>query len=1306
MHDTLHHLSATTVGSWFDDNPTLQHLVATAVIPPETSFNLPCLNNELYRFSVDAGTLTYVPEGHNGGNYTQPLSARDWLSSDRLVTPTGECLHIALLETTHAHHLLLVTRVQLVKEKRRTLDMPELTTIPFLAHPFGTPFSRLTTPSILAAQVNYSVRVSATNMRDQYAKVAASQAETYGRYPLSFVRAATLYALRLRALDYHANGSLISYALAWVGELFRFPLLPVSWLLQSLSSRRFSGQLDTPMIWTVPCGHMVAQRADSRLPGLVGHVCDATAVPLFYLPPHADALARATNFLSRFFVFVGVKVIFFPLTQLVLHNLHYVPGLFDFITDKFDMDWKHTPVGLLFLLIGLWYGVSGPSVPWPPFVAPAFWFLRNVYALYWGLVSHRAVRRHGRSWTTLVLATLTPVLHTWPKLDPAFYWFRKSGAPPVAHHFVVGFAAVSWVVSLFMTRGRHRYELPWHGVPPLPPLRDVEEGLVPEPTETDPDSVPDDLPLPPPFLEREARFVEDTIELGSYSPSPASVTLESRTPTPLLPQRGTDPYWQWAVLPSSFPDHAAWRRIAFNLPTPPNVLNPQNSCVWDCIAASYGLDSHVVHAMYLAAMSPAERLNWFDGLVPYERLPDVLHFFGLGYTIHSASRAGEACPRIPGADAAPVYDQTKPPAFTAQAAPFGLSVTYFIAPADDGSFHLTTHANNEKGAGGVLPAANAMIGFISRQLSALELGSIINAPVGSFLQSWSRLNGTSVSAPAVMANLPHAALPQFVSLPRLAVSEQVRDYTLSPADVDAAVSLARDLKDYPAEMDIREFPALSIARGLYEQVKMVKRQSNGGVPPPAVKLHLFHGAPGTGKTFQLMQSLAARHRVQPFTSANLRFHTWLNCLRSPLEASAMATLPGLMSHNFQTGCMPFAQPLPGTIVLDDATQLWPGFIPLLIATNPQLTDIYMTFDVTQGRSAFPVADSASRKELSTAEWLAPLSDYYATESWRLSMENSQLFGMPVPNATLGHRVTRGVVALVSNVVNDLPLLVVSPRFATSQNEGGQRCMTFRECQGFTIDGDVTIDLGGLSATATDNACWTAITRARGNIMFYLGPLSKPKGLNESLFGRSSIMSAILAVMAQNGSGSLTPADDPAQLVARAVQAHMSRCLSPAACRRLGLSPRSVTIGQYGVSAPFRSDWLATARPDFAGDFYTARTHRAVKSGIRSAPGPAFDRDSRRVAPVETRPAPHLLRHVVAIHNDHVLHADPSDYSIPAPPNLTAVPDPALNFDRPVDPEKREFTAPNFNQTHQHVLWAERRAQALAGGSDDCRYLCP
>jgi len=147
-HNTLHHLTPRSVGSFFDTNPTLRYLVADAVIPPETLWDLSPQNEQLYTFKCVGDTLLYYPEG-DVNHYEQPFSARAWLRANKIVSPRGECLHVALVHTVGSHHSFVISRPQFVPQRFRTYDLPDLCAIPAMAHPFGSLDQRLTRPGLL-----------------------------------------------------------------------------------------------------------------------------------------------------------------------------------------------------------------------------------------------------------------------------------------------------------------------------------------------------------------------------------------------------------------------------------------------------------------------------------------------------------------------------------------------------------------------------------------------------------------------------------------------------------------------------------------------------------------------------------------------------------------------------------------------------------------------------------------------------------------------------------------------------------------------------------------------------------------------------------------------------------------------------------------------------------------------------------------------------------------------------------------------------------------------------------------------------
>lgn len=1264
-HDVLHHLSPSTVGSWFDANPHLTALVATAVIPPETCFDLPALRPDLYNFTRRGSQLIYIPEDDSGGAYVQPADACQWLRGGTLITPKSECLHIHLVHSLYAHHVFLISRPQLLPQTDRVLDMPKLVSIPFMDHPTGSPFSRLTEPGLLTSLVNYSVRVNATNMRDLYAKVASYRAEVYGHFGASYVRAAALHACSVRAQDFHSPMGAASRLWFLFVFFFRLPFLPVAWLYQSWTSKVFALRNDVAIVWSVKTEPLVSSSSDSRLPGLRS-LCPIEDLSLWYLPPSSPALAHFTRFAAQFSVYLTMKLAF-PLGVRLLSAVRpFILPLWHMFQFYVGWDSVYTPLGIFGFALAHWYGLTGPNLMYHVPYRLVWRYLRFSFAFIFALPLSRRSAPVGVSWFyTLSLSAILLFLSV-PRLS-IYYAYH----PGWQGWFTVFFPLLSFFVlsCVFIEFRGADMVLPYHvtGAPITPPF-----SKLPDPT---PPSVPtavsiEAAPELPPVLLPVVASDPDT------RPFPASAPLVLEPVSP-------DGYFPYLFSPDAY-DSAASFVDVLRRPSLSPALDVDRSCVWQCLGVVFGVEPERLHSCYMAYATDADRLVLCDGLVPYDHLARIFLFFRVGVTLHSAEASEDDCPRGVGlSQPCPVYNPDSPPLSIRAAEPFWPGAVFFLVSGLN-TFHLTTRANPTH-AGVVLPPVfGSVVGFVSRWVPNVEIAEIVNIPKG-FLRNFASITGNAVNSVRVTCPSLLGVTPfrnTFSPLPALPIVVETLDYVLTPADARLACHLASDLKAYPASMELHEWDARGLSRGLDSLAKHAKSVS----PAPAVKLHLLHGAAGTGKTTAVLGWLT--DRLPGFDVSNLRFHTWLNSLRGPLQESVLQhRLPGgelafpfLQSVNFATGCMPFAQPFGGTLVLDDATQLWPGYIPLLIATNPGLTDIVVTFDAAQGRAAFPVSTALTRVDPSTAEWLSSLSSHYATLQHRLSAENSLLLGFPVPPPSPGTLRGRGKVFVVTKAPAGVPLLVVSPRFAETQNRGGQQCITFADCQGMTIHGDVAVDLGGLTVTATEHAVFTALTRATGHIFLVFGPSMTADARTSPTFAKSVILSALVSLSATFGTAELTPSLDVSHVVRDAVYSHLARCLSPASCLALGLGGPNPLVA--GFSDADRFTWLEARRDTFFGDFWTARSDRACRRASRSAASPAFDRHYTLHDPPPS--VAHRLRHVAAVPADAELSIASAPYVLPPAPTFDVQPDPSLMIGQFAHSERREVSLPNGNQTMQHV----------------------
>nr|QYF50208.1 MAG: polyprotein [Sichuan deltaflexi-like virus 3] len=1290
MHDVLQLMSPAAVGRIFDSNRHLDYLVATAVIPPETAFGLPALTPNLYNFAVDGKTLLYVPEGDQGGAYSQPADACRWLRATKLVTPQSECIHVHLVHTSHAHHVFVLSRRQLLPQDLRVLDMPPLVEIPVLFHPFASRYERLTEPGLANALVNYATRVSATNLRDLYAKVASYRSEVTGNFPASYVRAAVLNAVHTRALDFHAGLGTFSRLWFWLSLLLRLPLLPLPWLYQSWTSTHFATGYDRALIWRLRTGVLVSSRRDAPFPG-TRDLCGPDDLGLWYLPPGATKLAHCARASAQLSIAVGMKIAFPGLVRLlVLARPFFFPAL-DALKYYIGWDPVYTPLGIAGFLLAFWYGLPGPrvqvSLRW---FQPRAW-LSFCLAWLFGLPIVRRPGPAGVSWPYLVA------------LDSALFF----SAVPRLLLFVVRYDQLTLAVSAFwffwFVVGFCRFPFgPQRLRPRLPTHRHTAMGLEaayphagappPPPPPPPPPSAPPSAPDSPDASEfgdfhsslPEVEEPEDLAPAPAPRPAPGlDAPPAPRGPPPPAP--GLDPLWRYALDPALFDSAAQFSDWVRTLPDLP-FLEPGDSCVWQCLSAAFGCPAELLHAVFCASLPGPARRDFAAGLVPAVEIDAVLRFFRVGGNIFPAAAAPvERRPGMP--QPLPRADPQHPPWWTRPAVEFWPYVNWFLASEADHPelFHLCLAAQyDDMGPQLRMPLPDALIGYISRSVPLAEIAAVVNF-TGNFMRTLSQLTGARqnsvrLACPSLAGVV--VANSAFAPLPDVPVSAQVLDYELTAEDLRLATSLATDMKAFPATMELRDLDAHNVAACLEASVKRA-------LPGSRVRLHLYHGAAGTGKSYAMVRDLAAVHARTPFTADTLRFHTWRNSLRGALKADVQDRFWDadgnsiFNNYSFSTKAMPLVQPLGGTVVFDDASVLWPGYLPLLAATNPGITDIYCSFDAAQCRATFPEADSLSRQEISTAEWLAARSDRYGTRQHRLAPRVARLLGF-TPGVLPGRAPSAGRIYLCSRAPADVPLLVVSPRFAETQNSGGQRCLTFADCQGLTIHGDVAVDLGGLTGTATENAVYTALTRATGHVFLVLGSgLSPPRLREEGSFAKSTILSAIVSLAANRQTAEITPDIDPGCIVRDACYSHVSRCLSPAARASLGLpAPNPLVAGH--VPAAARQRWLDAPPDDFFGDYWTARADRATYWRQRSSGALAFDRHTP-VLGTSREFVADALRHVAAVPNDAVLAAPSLGYSLPPAPVFSVQPDPALMKGRFVADELREWVNPaNALQSMQHV----------------------
>jgi hypothetical protein len=1342
-HDALQHLNERNIGDWFDNHKSLELLVCTLVAPPELLFGCDPMTPEVYRFSVQGDKFFYMPDGQNNGAYFQPLSSVQWLANRKFSSPNQECLHTSVVHSVYAHHVIVFSRRPLLPETKRIVDLPDCALIPTISHPSGTFYQRLTDINLANALYMYANRVNATSVNDLYSKSAGSMAYMYGKYTQEQISAAVLHAMTMRTMSFRATPDKAQWLWLWLTYLFSFNWLSFSWYAQSYATRTTTGLALQPVIWAVPT---VATSALPSMPDLVdGHTaCQLDDLPDDYIPYHGGYLALMSVWNARLHLWLAYKIVAFPIWQFLLHHVHLLPPLCRSVIYRLDVNVQTWPGAIFTILVMSLSGIRPPRVPTPRLLTPLKHVLWKIYLHTFMLTAAGRRGPTGGSWIyqaallVMSLSRAAPRLIPWyvslenkrfeTRLDPGSnntlespgffnltsvpsqivlthrnHTHHANGTrpdpvrPPSAtivynprHHYLwwlvmaVAFTiAVLEIVRISLMYTKN--DLPHHSGHQDPCTNpDPKPPTVPAPTFAAPPPPPPPDPSgdtpPSPFLG------PSTTPPGSppMRPRPAP-DFEPEAPAPpgdgiplqhLNQNGGRVHMMDFDRNPRHYDSLAEFLRHARHLAAPHRPLDPNDSCVWDVIGRALGLEANLVRHIY-SASTPLGALDRAHGPPTADRLGAIFSYFRVGMSYYDATAvAGGAAIA---SDEAPLNNVSPPE-------PGWPNVVAYLTRNPDGSQHLTDHGTVTQNAPVVMLPRNVAIGVPSRNCTAEEIAAVANIPTANcWARSYSRMHsGLTAASPytdPTTRNVVHYR-NQFVALPRQPLQVNVVDYAFTAADVALAGDLASDLKQYPKAFEYDSNPR-GIAIGLDILAKAMRSGYKAGRAPARVRIHSFAGTGGAAKSTALTRYLLGLHAQKPFNNATLRFHTWMHTLRDELKQTFLGTFPFLQSANFCSKAMPLIQPMPGTIVLDDATLLWPGFIQLMCLTNPGITDVILTSDTAQGSMAFPEGDAITRQRQTTSEWLQRFNDNYSVEQFRYSDSMCDLYGLPRPVRNPAYPVPVGDVIICTAIPAGVPWIVISPRFANTMANNNTICRTAGDLQGHEFKGDAGLDLGGLTASTPDATIWTAMTRVKGNLFLRLSPgLLNPSTVDEPPFAASPILSAILAVSARSQCYRITAAADPDRLVARAIQSHLARSIGATAATRLGLAAPSPIVGRY-VQPTYRHAWLAMHRTAM-GDHYTARSYRAKMELGKTRGAPAFSHHKPTYQHRRSRIA-HLLRHYHAVTAETTLEVPATNYTLPQYPAILAQPDPA-DFILPTGDEAlKEYNLPGTPFTTQVAI---------------------
>nr|UOF93380.1 replication-associated protein [Plantago yellow mosaic virus] len=312
MGDSLHFLPFSFLTTLFTQQPTLQTLVATMVLPMECKFQLASTYPSIYTLKYHAiGSqqpthFSYAPGGHKGAEYIQPIRQLDWLSIGHLsngqVTVTAQ-----RLESKGANHLFIFQRGNLFTPPLRNFSSETIyTTLPkiFLPEKFNVRYPIRKT--LVMQLFLYIKSVKQVTERDIWAKIRQLiKTEDLQNFTATELLHLTNYFLFLSQLD---SKTCFEHVLS--GSIFKKIFRPLKAWFETVRMKVFGEkefvQLTRALEWVDISLEVEVQDVDTRfrstsLPGV-----DEDQNPFLPLADEKGIFATI-NWIPEFFDFLSSR---------------------------------------------------------------------------------------------------------------------------------------------------------------------------------------------------------------------------------------------------------------------------------------------------------------------------------------------------------------------------------------------------------------------------------------------------------------------------------------------------------------------------------------------------------------------------------------------------------------------------------------------------------------------------------------------------------------------------------------------------------------------------------------------------------------------------------------------------------------------------------------------------------------------------------------------------------------------------------------------------------------------------------------
>nr|CAH2618881.1 replication polyprotein [Aulacomnium heterostichum associated tymo-like virus]CAI5383964.1 replication polyprotein [Aulacomnium heterostichum associated tymo-like virus] len=175
VHDALHFVTPEWVLGLFKENPTLEELQGTVILPAEVLKRRPSFYPSVYKLEYHRTTFSYILENNPADRYTQPYN--DWWLKHSHLTDGKLTVTLERTQNFLGHHYFVIRRGDMDVPNILGVNLPEMVLLPKIGLLPKPEAMRLVPKGIYERAIHHARHLKKVGKNDAIAKIRSYQHE-------------------------------------------------------------------------------------------------------------------------------------------------------------------------------------------------------------------------------------------------------------------------------------------------------------------------------------------------------------------------------------------------------------------------------------------------------------------------------------------------------------------------------------------------------------------------------------------------------------------------------------------------------------------------------------------------------------------------------------------------------------------------------------------------------------------------------------------------------------------------------------------------------------------------------------------------------------------------------------------------------------------------------------------------------------------------------------------------------------------------------------------------------------------------